>query len=291
MQWSLDQLQQFVAAAEEGSISAAARRLGRAQSAVSTAIGMLEADLGLALFDRSRHRATLTDAGELMLLEARELLTQALALERRAHSLSAGDEPKLGIAVDDALPSAAFNALRVEVSKHFPMLELTLLHGTATEVATYVDEARVDLAFHFDRGPLAEHFERRYIGAVAQGVFVSSTHQLAAKKVVTLRDLARHRQLLLQADGVHHPVYSPRVWRVDSYYDIAEMVADDLGWAVLPVNIAAFESNPQNLKAIECPSIGLPQLSVRMFWWRGRQLGKTALWVERRFSELLRTLT
>ena len=46
-------MQQFVVTAEAGSISAAARRLGKAQSAVSTAIAMLEADLGLVLFDRS----------------------------------------------------------------------------------------------------------------------------------------------------------------------------------------------------------------------------------------------
>ncbi len=44
MQWTLDQLRQFVAAAEAGSFSAAARRIGRAQSAVSTAVGLLEAD-------------------------------------------------------------------------------------------------------------------------------------------------------------------------------------------------------------------------------------------------------
>ncbi len=53
MHWDLDQLRQFVATADGGSISAAARNLGKAQSAVSTAIALLEADLGVMLFDRS----------------------------------------------------------------------------------------------------------------------------------------------------------------------------------------------------------------------------------------------
>ena len=74
MQWTLEQLRHFVAAAESGSFSAAARRLGRAQSAVSTSVGLLEADLGVELFDRSRRNATLTAAGEVMLQEALELL-------------------------------------------------------------------------------------------------------------------------------------------------------------------------------------------------------------------------
>ena len=81
-------MKQFVATAEAGSISAAARRLGKAQSAVSTAIALLEADLGFDLFDRSRRNVQLTAAGEVMLLEARELLRQAEGLDQRAQSLS-----------------------------------------------------------------------------------------------------------------------------------------------------------------------------------------------------------
>ncbi|WP_412180512.1 helix-turn-helix domain-containing protein, partial [Variovorax paradoxus] len=77
MEWTVDQLRQFVTTADCGSFSAAARRLGKAQSAVSTAIGLLEADLGVALFDRSRRNAQLSEAGQVLLLEARELLRQA----------------------------------------------------------------------------------------------------------------------------------------------------------------------------------------------------------------------
>lgn len=290
MRWNLDQLQQFVATVDQGSITAAARHLGRAQSAVSTAIGMLEADLGLVLFDRSKHRATLTDCGAIMLQEARELLMRATALERRARSLTAGDESKLGLALDEALPSAAVSALLREFSQRFPMLGLTLLNGTAAEVSRFIDEDRVDLAVHFDRGPIAAHFDRTYIGAVPQRIFVSCEHPLLDKPTVTAGDLASYRQLLLQADDVQETAYSPSVWRVDSFYDIAEMVADDIGWAILPVNIAKYESNPHTLKSLECSSVGLPDLQVRMLWWRGRELGQAARWVERRFGELLRSL-
>ena len=53
MNWNLDQLQLFVRTAESRSFSAAARQTGRAQSAVSTAIALLESDLGVTLFERS----------------------------------------------------------------------------------------------------------------------------------------------------------------------------------------------------------------------------------------------
>ncbi|MFT5236303.1 MAG: DNA-binding transcriptional LysR family regulator, partial [Shewanella sp.] len=53
MNWSLNQLEAFVLSVRHGSFSAAARKLGRAQSRISTAISNLEADLGFELFDRS----------------------------------------------------------------------------------------------------------------------------------------------------------------------------------------------------------------------------------------------
>ncbi|WP_373805160.1 LysR family transcriptional regulator, partial [Delftia acidovorans] len=86
MEWTLDRLKHFVAVAEAGTMTEAARRLGRAQSAVSTAIGLLEADLGLELFDRVGRRVQLTAAGEVMLLEARSLLHQAQAMDHRARA-------------------------------------------------------------------------------------------------------------------------------------------------------------------------------------------------------------
>ena len=60
---TLDQLRMLIAVAETGSFSAAARRLGRVQSAVSQSVQALEATLGLALFDRGERTPKLSDAG------------------------------------------------------------------------------------------------------------------------------------------------------------------------------------------------------------------------------------
>ena len=286
MQWNLDQLRQFVTTADEGSISGAARRLGKAQSAVSTAISLLEADLGLELFDRSGHRATLSDAGQLMLLEAKELLRQARSLDQRAQSLAASGECRLALALDEALPYAAIRLLTREISENFPDLELTLLNGTTTEVSGYVSQERADLAFHLDRGVLEDRFDQRHIGVLGQGVFVPDGHPLLDLETVGRTDLARHRQIVMRAEDVDEIVFGTRVWRSDSFYTIAEMVADNLGWAILPVNVAA-SGYSKPLTQLTCPSLVLPMLSVRMLWSHGRQLGAAAGWVEGRFRELL----
>jgi len=288
MQWTLEQLRQFVLTADSGSFSEAARRLGRAQSAVSTAIGVLEADLNIALFDRSRRNAQLTEAGELLLLEARELLRQAQSLDQRALSLSAGSEAKLSLALDEALPYAAVNTLIREIAQRFPDLELTLLNGTATEVAEYVDQQRAQMAIHFVRGAISARFDQRQIGTVAQGLFAPGGHALTRRQPLQRKDLVQFRQLILHADDVHETAYSPKVWRSDSFYTLAQMVADDLGWAILPVNVATDETYRQPLQQLDCPSLALPQLAVRVLWCQGWQPGASAQWVQARFTELLR---
>ena len=68
---SLDQLRTFRAAADEGSFSAAGRRLRRAQSVVSQSLANLEGQLGVKLFDRSGHLPVLTDQGRALLANAR----------------------------------------------------------------------------------------------------------------------------------------------------------------------------------------------------------------------------
>lgn len=290
MQWTLDQLRQFVLTADSGSFSEAARRLGKAQSAVSTAIALLEADLGLALFDRSRRNAQLTDAGALLLREARELLRQAQSLDQRAQSLSAGDEAKLSLALDEALPYTAVNALIREIAQRFPNLELTRLNGTATEVTDYVDQERAQMAIHFVRGTISARFDQRHIGTVPQGLFAPSGHPLTRLHSVQRKDLVQYRQLILHAEEVHETAYSPQVWRSDSFYSLAEMVADDLGWAILPVNIATDDTYRKPLQQLDCPSLALPQLSVRMLWCQGWQPSRPAGWIEARFTELLRQI-
>lgn len=289
MRWTLDQLQQFVATAQCGSFSEAARSLGKAQSAVSTAIGLLEADLGVELFDRSRRNARLTNAGEILLLEAQELLIQAQSLDRRAHSFSFGQDAKLALALDEALPYAVIGTLIREIAEYFPDLELTLLNGTATEVAHYVQQGRAHIAFHFVRGALPAEFDQSLIGSVAQGVFVPKDHPLTlCDSSVLKKELVKYRQLLMHTEDVNETAYSPKIWRSDSYFSLAEMVADDLGWAVLPVHIAESEKNLKPLAQIECPFITLPPLSVRMLWMQGWALNQVAHWVQTRFTQLLR---
>ena len=87
---TLDQLRALVAVVEEGSFSAAARKLKRVQSAVSTAMSNLEDQLGLPIWDRSTKIATLTDQGQAVLAHARRVLGEVDGLKRLAAGMVMG---------------------------------------------------------------------------------------------------------------------------------------------------------------------------------------------------------
>src|SRR5277367_6062427 len=94
---SLDQLRTFIAAAEEGSFSAAGRKLRRAQSVVSQTLANLEGQLGVRLFDRSGRYPRLTEQGRTLLRDARAVGNRMDSFKAHAHSMCEGLEPELSV--------------------------------------------------------------------------------------------------------------------------------------------------------------------------------------------------
>jgi DNA-binding transcriptional LysR family regulator len=105
---SLDQIQVFLAVVDSGSFSAAARKLRRAQSAVTYAVQKLEDQFGLDMFDRSAYRPTLTEAGQALLPRARRIAGEVGAFRAQARGMAAGIEAEVSITVDSMFPMPLF---------------------------------------------------------------------------------------------------------------------------------------------------------------------------------------
>ena len=101
---SLEALKVIATIQEKGSFAAAAQALFKVPSALTYTVNKLEQDLGVTLFDRSGHRAKLTAAGQLILVEGQQLLEAAQRLGDKVKELESGWEPNLTIAVDTVLP-------------------------------------------------------------------------------------------------------------------------------------------------------------------------------------------
>ena len=110
---SLEALEVIDAIARKGSFAAAAESLYRVPSAITYTVRNLEQSLGVDLFNRSGHRAVLTEAGEELLREGRHLLLAASELELRVQRVATGVEPALSIAISDIF----------QIEKLYPLME------------------------------------------------------------------------------------------------------------------------------------------------------------------------
>ncbi|MEZ9138709.1 MULTISPECIES: LysR family transcriptional regulator [unclassified Shewanella] len=252
MNWSIEQLQAFVAAANMGSFSSAARSLGKAQSRVSTAVANLEIDLGFKLFDRTGRMPVLTEQGEQMFIEAKAVLAQCERLNSRAMTVQTEDELALTIAIDEAVPISTFEAFFDKTANTFPLLKLTILNGSRDDIAQWVDDGKADLGILFRNEQLCERLEFFSIDSFHQSLIVSVNHPLANVPTPNIAELNQYRQLVICDLQTQSKPISANCWHVDSYYYITSLVIRGLGWALVPEHIADSSWYSGEIKELSC---------------------------------------
>lgn len=241
MRFNLEQLRAFSLSAELGSFSAAARRLGKAQSAVSTAIANLELDLGLELFDRRRREPSLTEAGLALLPQARALLEQARLLGERADGMAAGEEGRLCLAIEEALLGEAMVALLARFAQAFPQLALELLTPARADLVSLIQAGRADIGVLLTPLVSNEGLQLRPLRQLAMIAVVAPSHPLAGQRLAHFDALRPHRQLLLTSRSGQMPLmeqFGSQCWRVESQQALLALARQGLGWAWAPEHLA-----------------------------------------------------
>lgn len=244
---TLDQIRMFAAVAESGSFRAAAAQVGRAQSAVSFAIGNLEDQLGLALFDRSGYRPKLTQEGSALLEDARAVLLKVGLMRSRAKGLGSGLELALGIAVDPMFPRAGIVHALKALQQAFPTvaIRLTVEPLGGTYAALHDGRATFGVCIgKWEESGL--EFER--MGEMRMVAVVAADHPLASVSSATERigaaELADHVQIVISdptpmTEGRDFGVLSPSTWRVSDLESKLALILTGTGWGNLPLWMVA----------------------------------------------------
>jgi DNA-binding transcriptional LysR family regulator len=238
---SLDQLRTFLAAADEGSFSAASRKLRRAQSVVSQQIANLEGQIGIALFDRSGRYPKLTPEGAVLIADARAIVVGVDGLKARAKGMAQGLEAELSVAADVLAPMAGLAEAARTFAMQFPGIPLRLY----VEVlgATYERVLGGECAFGLvGATPLfpTSLASERMPGIVMVRV-AAADHPLANyKAIIPKAELARHVQLVLTdrsklSAGREFGVLSPNTWRLGDLGAKHAFLLRGLGWGGMPL--------------------------------------------------------
>lgn len=240
---TLDQLRVFAVVAETGSFSAAARRLNRAQSAVSYAIANLEELLGLDLFERGHRRPLLTEAGRAVLADARRVTRTVDDLRARAAGLNAGLEAEVGLAVDVMFPTARLVSVLEAFAGRFPTVTLRLRIEALGAVVQLVLDRACAVGITGPMGARAEPIERRPLCEIELVPVCAPTHPLAsAPPPIRPAMLNDHTQLVLTdrsklTEGQEYSVLSSRTWRLGDLGAKHALLRAGLGWGNMPAHM------------------------------------------------------
>lgn len=251
---TLDQLRAFVTVVEEGSFSAAARKLRRVQSAVSTSMANLESHLDVTLWDRTTKVPSLTAQGAAVLGAARRVLHEVDALGRLAAGMAGGLEPSVSLCLDALFPLDALLDLCTSFRKEFPSVDLRIDTQLMSAVTARVRDGSATLGVVSPFG-IAPGLEREPLAAIRMVPVVSPKHPLAAVRGrVGKEHLTDAIQIVLSErsdeGSPDQAVLSTRTWRIADLHTKHMMLCAGLGWGNLPEHLVRDDLEAGRLVAI-----------------------------------------
>ena len=185
----------FVAVADSGSVSLAARRLHTAQPSLSRQLQRFEAELGLTLFDRSQRRLVLSPAGRRFLPVARDLVTRA---ELARETVAALREGAPGSVVLSAPHTTATDVVAPFLATWSPDDPLPTLWEEPSREAYAALDRGADLAIGPDAPP--RHLQHLVVADLPVWAYVRPEHEWAGRHCVELAELGSERLLVLEAE-------------------------------------------------------------------------------------------
>jgi DNA-binding transcriptional LysR family regulator len=291
---TLDQFAVFAAVVAEGSFAGAARRMNRAQSAITYAIQKLEAQIGVQLFDRSAYRPELTEAGRALLPRARRILDDVDDFRLQAAGVTQGMESELSLVVDAFAPDFLAPALKA-FQDAFPLVQLRLAVEFFQATAQALEDGWADLALM--TAPLRPPPGIEWIecDAVELVAVAAPEHPLAKVRGAIAPELLRdHLQLVLSAraelrDRRDYGVHAVRRWRVADMNLRYDLLRAGIGWCSMPRKLVAADlaaGRLVELKVLRWEGADrMPRLPLVIAHRRDKALGPAARWLVQRLAK------
>jgi DNA-binding transcriptional LysR family regulator len=236
---TLEQWRMLQAVIQYGGFAQAADAIHKSQSTINYAVHKLQDQLGLPLLQVVGRKARLTEAGELMLRRATQLLAQAEELEEIADGLARGIEAEISIAVDEMFPPEYLATALQDLSVTYPntrvQLMETILSGGPEKLLA--GEVELLIAAEVPQGFLGEPIMQARFIAVAHPEH--PLHQL--RRPLNLPDLTAHRQVVVRdsASGDRTDagwLGAEQRWTVSHVATSVDMICRGMGFAWLPAS-------------------------------------------------------
>src|SRR5699024_2692745 len=240
--YTLVQLRYFLAAVDEGSMTAASQRMRVAQSAISTAVAHLENELGVQLAIR-RHASglTLTRSGESFVAELRRFLVHADELTEAARGLGESLVGDLYIEFFSTISPFYLPRLLTGFEAQYPHVRVFVQEDEHAHIVSRLRSGQCEIALMYGYG-LHDEMNFEVVDSVDPHVIVAAGHPLSQAEGVSLSDLIDEPMVLL--DLPHSREYfqdlltslqlEPNLGRTSTSYEtVRSLVAHGHGWSIL----------------------------------------------------------
>ena len=278
MRYSPEALVAFVETAASGSFSAAARKLHKSQSTISTAVANLEIDLGITLFSREGKQPHLTPEGQRVLTHVQAILAASEQLDELAVRLSTQTEPRLTFVLSDTYQPTHYETMLGRFEQLYPDIEFECLIAEDHDVIDLLHTGRAHIGMVEVQASYPPDIGyARLPDQTEMALFVAKTHPLAKIDPLRREDLSTYRQLCLQTYGrKEKPQAQGQTWSAPSYLMLLEMAEQGFGWSILPRWLVAQFGH---YKLLELELRGWPKLiSIDAVWSKSNQPGPAGRW-------------
>jgi len=290
---SLDQLRTFIAAVDEGSFSAASRKLLRAQSVVSETISKLEEQVGVQLFDRTGRYPKLTAAGSAVLGDARSIIAGVDQLKARAKGMSAGLEPELSVVIDVFYPIDAITQVAKEFRQNYPGVALRIYVEALGGAIKPVLDGRCSIGVIGSLPVIPDTLAYERLPGIAFLMVAARDHALASYQgKIPKAVLGKHTQIVLTdrselSQGREFGVMSAATWRLADLFAKHHFLLKGLGWGGMPLHAVRKDLEEGRLAVLpieDVPPDGL-MLPMSAVWQTKSPPGPAGRWFVDRLKQ------
>ncbi len=291
---SLDQFRVFNTVVETGSFSAAARKLNRAQSAITYTVQRLEEQVGADLFDRSGYRPVLSEAGRALLPRVRRILDEVAGFALQAHGIAGGLEPELSLVVESMFPMGRLTEALSDFQAQFPPVQTRLYVETLGAAVQALLDGAVDLGVVTVFASDFPELERAPAGDFELTPVAAPEHPLARAEGLLETDALRdHTQLVLTdrsalTAGKDFGVAALRTWRIADLGAKHAMLLAGLGWGSMPLHMVSADLEAGRLAPLRVKAWDgadqMPRLSTVVAHRRDHALGPAGRWLRARLT-------
>lgn len=242
MKYTLRQLAYFVAASDNGSISAAARAMNVSQPSISNAIIQLEKQFDVALFLRRHSNGVrLTPTGEILLREARRVLAHADDFETLASSILNEVSGEIQVACFVNVAPVYMAALTRSFQDRYPLARVIMTIGNQQEVFDAINSGSCELALTFDL-ELPKDYHSEVCVSLPPKLVIPMNHRFSGATKVDLGDMLTEPFIYLDLPYSKNYFFSlfenvgllpDKTIPVGSFETIRTFVGNSLGYSLL----------------------------------------------------------